>query len=192
MECPKGHRLADDIDLMSYVEGPRAEHESAIAIPSHDSEAVSLASTSPEVNFPAKLSKFSPREQQAVHLEQFRWDKLLTNKVPEPHQLLAFVSAMLADTIVILPTGSGKTLIASMLFSWMAQANPGRVGLMVVQRVPLMQQQTAAIAHDTGLKVASFGGVNITRLRIEQVFFLLTCQRFLAIRHNLAISELCP
>ena len=69
------------------------------------------------------------------------------------------------------PPGSGKTLIASMIFSWMAQANPGRVGLMVVQRVPLMQQQAAAIAHDTGLKVASFGGGNITRLRIEQVFF---------------------
>ena len=51
----------------------------------------------------------------------------------------------------------------------MARANPGRVGIMVVQRVPLMQQQTAAIARDTGLKVASFGGGNITRFRIEQV-----------------------
>ena len=26
MECLYGHRLADDVDLMSYVEGPRAEH----------------------------------------------------------------------------------------------------------------------------------------------------------------------
>ena len=140
-----------------------------IAIPSRDSDPVAVASTSPEVNFPAKPSKFSSREQHSVNLEQFRWDQLLTHKVPEPHQLLAFINAMLEHTIIVLPTGSGKTLITSMLFAWMARANPGRVGIMVVQRVPLMQQQTAAIARDTGLKVASFGGGNITRLRIEQV-----------------------
>ena len=161
------------------------------AIPSPDCESVSSARVSQEVIFPEKPSQFSPREQQAVYIEQFCWDKLLTHKVPEPHQLLAFVSAMLEHTVIVLPTGSGKTLIASMLFSWMAQANPGRVGLMVVHRVPLMKQQTSAIAQDTGLKVASFGGGNITRHRIEQAN--LFCRPILQdfFHHRRFVSVIC-
>ena len=120
-------------------------------------------------NLTLLCSRFAPREQQVIYLEQFHWNKLLTHKVPERHQLRAFVSAMLENTVVVLPTGTGKTLVASMLLSWMSQANPGRVGLLLVHRVPLMQQQTITIRQDTEMKVASFGGDNITRLRIEQV-----------------------
>jgi len=140
-----------------------------IALPSLDSGLPALDLTPPDVNFSQAPSKFSPPDLRVLHLQQFHWDKLLTHKVPEGHQLLAFVSAMLENSIVVLPTGSGKTLVASMLLAWMAQANPGRVGLMLVHRVPLMEQQTVAIRLDTGLKVASFGGGNITRRRIELV-----------------------
>ena len=40
-----------------------------IVIPSLTSDPATVASTSPEVNFPEKPSKFAPRDQQAVYSE---------------------------------------------------------------------------------------------------------------------------
>ena len=55
--------------------------------------------------------------------------------------------------VVVLNTGAGKTLIASIILAKMHQINPTRMGLMLVDPVPLVFQQVDAITDDTNLSV---------------------------------------
>ena len=43
--------------------------------------------------------------------------------------------------MAVLPTGAGKTLIASMWLKRMRELNPEKMGLFVVDRIPLVLQQ---------------------------------------------------
>ena len=43
--------------------------------------------------------------------------------------------------IAVLPTGAGKTLIASMWLKRMKELNPEKMGLFVVDKIPLVKQQ---------------------------------------------------
>ena len=72
---------------------------------------------------------------------------------PRPQQIEAFQRCMLHNHIVVLPTGSGKTLVAAMVMKRMVQLNPapGRLALMIVDRLPLVEQQKEAIENYTGL-----------------------------------------
>jgi len=60
-----------------------------------------------------------------LDIEKFKWDKLLQNKVPRNYQLLSFIDSLLKDAILVLPTGSGKTTVSSMLLARMSKENPG-------------------------------------------------------------------
>ena len=67
------------------------------------------------------------------------------------------------NIVVALNTGAGKTLIASMILAKMCKLNPNRMGLMLVDRVPLGFQQGDATAEDTNLSVMSLCGENKTK-----------------------------
>ncbi|XP_022778050.1 uncharacterized protein LOC111319571, partial [Stylophora pistillata] len=65
----------------------------------------------------------------------------LTRQEPRDYQRELFLSAMRGNTLVYLPTGSGKTLIAAMVMSCMKKLNPSKVMVFLVDRVPLAHQQ---------------------------------------------------
>ncbi|XP_022809817.1 uncharacterized protein LOC111346816 [Stylophora pistillata] len=65
----------------------------------------------------------------------------LTREEPRDYQRELFLSAMRGNTLVYLPTGSGKTLIAAMVMSCMKKLNPSKVMVLLVDRVPLAHQQ---------------------------------------------------
>ena len=51
------------------------------------------------------------------------------------------MEALHQDLVAVLPTGAGKTLIASMWLKRMRELNPEKMGLFVVDRIPLVVQQ---------------------------------------------------
>lgn len=76
----------------------------------------------------------------------------LVRDPPRSYQVECFVAAALASTIVYLPTGAGKTLIAAMLISLMHQLNPTKTCLFLVNRVPLAFQQAEYLLAQTRLE----------------------------------------
>ena len=85
----------------------------------------------------------------------FDWTNLLENKTPHDYQVTfencfflsqllqveCFVEALQQNMIAVLPTGAGKTLIASMWLKRLKELNPEKIGLFVVDKIPLVKQQ---------------------------------------------------
>ena len=65
----------------------------------------------------------------------------LTNQIPRDYQRELFLSALRRNTLVYLPTGSGKTLIAAMVVSCMKELNPQKLMVFLTDRIPLAYQQ---------------------------------------------------
>ena len=83
----------------------------------------------------------------------------LTRLVPRDYQRELFLSAMRGNTLVYLPTGSGKTLIAAMVMGCMKKLNAGKVMVFLVDRVPLAYQQSEKIKSQLpGLTVETLVG----------------------------------
>ena len=80
-------------------------------------------------------------------------DLLISRKNPKREQFLAFVRGLIRNTIIILPTGFGKTFIASLIMKRIHMRNPLRTAVMLVDRIPLVQQQARAISQDTGMVI---------------------------------------
>jgi hypothetical protein len=81
-----------------------------------------------------------------------------SGKVPKPEQLHAYQLALKDNQIVVFPTGFGKTFVASLLMHRFRKLNPSKLVVMVVDRVPLVQQQCEAIHRDTGMSVCPISG----------------------------------
>lgn len=73
------------------------------------------------------------------------------------------MEALGRDLILVVPTGGGKTLVAAMLMARIRALNPQRMGLFVVDRVPLVFQQAAAISKETGMDVLPLCGETRTQ-----------------------------
>ena len=84
---------------------------------------------------------------------------VLTRENPRDYQRELFLSTTRRNTLVYLPTGSGKTLIAAMVLSCMKKLNPGKLMVFLVDRIPLVYQQSNYIKKQLpGLKVESLAG----------------------------------
>ncbi|XP_065649345.1 uncharacterized protein LOC105846402 isoform X2 [Hydra vulgaris] len=103
------------------------------------------------------------------NLSLFEWYSVSLKRKPRKYQIQAFVEALQSNLIVVLETGGGKTLIASMLIGRMCEINPQKMGLMIVDRIPLVFQHAASISSDTNLKVVSLCGENKTKHTIKQI-----------------------
>ncbi|KAJ4457642.1 putative RNA-dependent RNA polymerase 1 [Paratrimastix pyriformis] len=77
---------------------------------------------------------------------------------PRDYQVELFTQGLRQNSIIFLPTGAGKTCIAALLAYHLLRANPRRVAVMVVPRVPLVFQQAAYIEEQTGLRVLRLCG----------------------------------
>ena len=73
--------------------------------------------------------------------EDYDWTNILDNKGARDYQVECFVESLQRDLVAVLPTGAGKTLIASMLLKRMKELNPEKMGLFIVDRIPLVFQQ---------------------------------------------------
>lgn len=91
-------------------------------------------------------------------------------KNPRDYQLELFERAKKENTIAVLDTGSGKTLIAVLLLRWIidqelefrASGKPPKVAFFLVASVTLVFQQFAVLETNLDHKVARFyGGMNI-------------------------------
>ena len=83
----------------------------------------------------------------------------LTCQNPRDYQRELFLSATRRNTLVYLPTGSGKTLIAAMVLSCMKKLNPDKLMVFLVDRVPLAYQQSNYInAQVPDLRVETLVG----------------------------------
>ncbi|KAJ2162885.1 Dicer-like protein 1 [Coemansia sp. RSA 552] len=87
--------------------------------------------------------------------------------VPRDYQQALFQRALNANSIVMLETGTGKTLVAAMLIQWFAQrakaqARPKgqrkKVRVFLNNTVTLVQQQARVIAENTGQVVREYSG----------------------------------
>lgn len=99
----------------------------------------------------------------------FNWNDLLLKKVPRPQQIEAYIETLHRNCIVTLPTGFGKTLVASMVISRFSSLNRSRLAVMVVDRIPLVFQQANAISMDTDLIVAKICSENKTSRSVRRV-----------------------
>ncbi|KAK0536448.1 Dicer-like protein 1 [Tilletia horrida] len=100
---------------------------------------------------------------------------------PRKYQLALYEQAKKHNIIACLDTGAGKTLVAVMLLQWYndlelertkthaardarhstfphQQAAPRRIGIFLVNRVPLVDQQSRVIANNSNLDVARISG----------------------------------
>lgn len=127
--------------------------------------------------------------------QQMSW-KGLTKTRPRPYQIAAYRRALVANTIVVFPTGAGKTLVAAMLISRLVKQTE-RLAVVIVDRVPLIDQHMQSIQHETDLIVATLSG-DCNRVALSDGFIqviIATGGAFHAYmrsrRCTIKLSELC-
>ena len=119
-----------------------------------------MADIDPTINFPS-----------LENLHHFEWFSVCLDKKKQPrkYQIEAFIEVLQRNLVAVMKTGSGKTLIASMFLARMCSLNPEKMGLMIVDRIPLVFQQGDAIQTDTNLRVARICGENKTGYKLKQL-----------------------
>ena len=109
-----------------------------------------------EVNRKNFISTIFPNENDLVNFN------LNLADIPRNYQIELFVKASLSNSIVYLPTGSGKTMVAAMVISLMKQLNPQKKIFFITDRVPLVFQQASYLRHQCDLSVGEFCSENKT------------------------------
>ncbi|KAK4172843.1 hypothetical protein QBC36DRAFT_246686 [Triangularia setosa] len=102
-------------------------------------------------------------------MREFENKKIITS--PRDYQLELFERAKTQNTIAVLDTGSGKTLIAALLLRWTiqnelenrSQGLPKRIAFFLVDKVALVFQQHAVLTCNLDYSVAKFCGQMIDR-----------------------------
>ncbi|KAL6052236.1 Dicer-like protein 1 [Balamuthia mandrillaris] len=77
----------------------------------------------------------------------------LVRTPPRGYQVELYEAAMKRNSVLVLPTGTGKTLISAMVIHRTLQLNPSKRVVFIVDRTPLVFQQGLALHQETGLSV---------------------------------------
>ena len=95
----------------------------------------------------AILVNSTPRQPSAhlvycdVTLTSYNTVTRLTQDKPRDYQRALFLKVMEGNSLVYLPTGCGKTLIAAMAIACMSHLNPNKLAVFLAPKTPLVQQQ---------------------------------------------------
>ena len=136
-----------------------------------------------------------PELQELSHFKHD--DVIMSDVIPRDYQIAAYIEGLQRDLILVLPTGCGKTLVASIAAARMKALNPGHMVLFLVDRVPLVFQQGESISIETHLNVCSLTSefnTNLKRRKLTQgVYDVLvsTAGSFLSLKRYLSIDRFC-
>ena len=125
------------------------------------------------------------------------YDVIMSDVIPRDYQITAYIEALQNDLVLVLPTGYGKTLVASMTAARMKRLNPHFMVLFIVDRVPLVFQQAESISTDTHLNVCpitSEFNTNLKRKHLNQGCYdvlVSTAGAYLALEREVKISKFC-
>lgn len=109
---------------------------------------------------------------------------------PRTYQIELYVAALCMNTIVYMPTGAGKTMIAAMCATFMKKTNPNKKIFFVCDRIPLVFQQGAYLRAQTGLSVGEFCGEcrQIAKSQLNCDILVFTCDFLINILTNKTLS----
>ncbi|XP_044182237.1 uncharacterized protein LOC114966062 isoform X2 [Acropora millepora] len=111
----------------------------------------------------------------------------LTKDSPREYQKELFLQALRRNTMVYLPTGSGKTLIAAMVLNCMKKLNPDKLMVFLVDRIPLVYQQSDYIKYQVpDLRVEILAG-DIGRFPGDKARWMATVQALLENKIDLLV-----
>ncbi|KAI6649482.1 RNA-dependent RNA polymerase 1-like [Oopsacas minuta] len=124
-------------------------------------------------------------------------DVIMSDVIPRDYQITAYLEALQRDLILVLPTGCGKTLVASMVAAKMKMLNPNHMILFLVDRIPLVFQQGESISIATHLNVCSLTSelnTDLKRRKLNQGVYdvlVTTAGSFLSLLSCLNINQFC-
>ena len=75
---------------------------------------------------------------------------------PRTYQIELYTAGLLENSIIYLPTGSGKTMVAAMCVAYMKKLNPNKKIFFVCDRIPLVFQQGYYLEQQCSLSVGKF------------------------------------
>ena len=148
---------------------------------------------------PQQLEPIEPINFPDINdLSHFRYNDILTSPiVPRDYQTAAYIEALQRNLIIVLPTGSGKTLIATIIAAKMIQLNPNHMVLFIVERVPLVFQQGEAINCNTRLSVCCYCSETNTNKYRSQLksgefdILVSTAGAYLNLEREVRITKFC-
>jgi ERCC4-related helicase len=109
-----------------------------------------------------------------LHSPDYQFQDLIEKKIkiiPRDYQLEAYHHCLGHNMIVIFPTGYGKTLVAAMAMHRFKLLNRAKLVVMIVDRIPLVEQQSREIQKITGMFMCPLHGQNntpYTRRRLSE------------------------
>ena len=125
----------------------------------------------------------TPLVYPTVEIMQHINPNSLTKSNPRPYQIELLLTSSLSNTIVYLPTGCGKTLVAAMFISLMKHLNPKRLCIFLVTKVPLAYQQCNYLAQETCLQCVVLCGESKQEIYFNDIYsydiVVFTAQVFL-------------
>ena len=77
----------------------------------------------------------------------------MQQEFPRQYQFVVYQQAIQENTIVVMETGTGKTMISLLLLKHSQAKNPSKVSFFLVPSVPLVHQQAQYLIVNSKLKV---------------------------------------
>lgn len=99
-------------------------------------------------------------------VKNFNITSFLADK-PRSYQIELYNFALLSNSIIYLPTGAGKTMVAAMAALYFKKHNPQKKVFFVCDRIPLVYQQASYLRNQTNLNVGELCAENKSKKEFE-------------------------